>query len=94
LNDKGILYYFCERKGKGPCEVFYRAERGGGEKKKGGGFRPHPNTHTSRGKKNHLIRELALIEETGGFGLGPESLKGIINENRVGVLIQVNSGLI
>ena len=26
--------------------------------------------------------------------LDPEALKGIINENRVGVLIQVNSGLI
>jgi len=63
-------------------------------KKKGGGTQPHPNTHTSRGKKNHLIRELALIEETGGFGHDPESLEGIINENRIGVLTQVNSVLI
>jgi len=62
--------------------------------KKKGWQQPHPNTHTSRGKKNHLIRELALIEETGRFGHGPEALKGIINENRVRVLIQVNSGLI
>ena len=76
-----------------PSESFQTAFKRVGIKK-GGGTQPHPNTHTSRGKKNHLIRELALIEETGRFGLGPEALKGIINENRVGVLIQVNSGLI
>ena len=46
-----------------PSESFQTALKGVGIKKKGGGFRPHPNTHTSRGKKNHLIRELALIEE-------------------------------
>ena len=46
-----------------PSESFQTALKGVGIKKKGGGFQPHPNTHTSRGKKNHLIRELALIEE-------------------------------
>ena len=44
LNDKGILYYFCEGKGR-PSESFQTALKGVGIKKGRGAF-GHTQTHT------------------------------------------------